>query len=262
LVKNIIEQLILKIFFIIIGNSKLKYQLATASIIILSYLGIFFSFFYSEIIIRIQLLIDYFYAIIVVFLVITLFLKNLLFSHDELYQGDPDKDHYIKAFQYYWPSNYISEKFNITKKEASYIWFSKYFNCWKGNDLWKKTLQRGFCCRYNYYLIKQQKYLISIIVFFILLHILLLYFPNLITGFSFSIIGGIIYLVFLCIHFSKIHLKKIDVPHNLKGPWKKFQEINEMHHRFIDENSEIISNMINRTNTVEGVIGEEQEDSA
>ena len=86
--------------------------------------------------------------------VIFYLLRLLLFSADLLYYGDPEKNKYVKAFQMYWPSRHLASKFNFPQEDASFYWFDKFFSTWDNpdhprNSQWKRTLIRGYSCRFT-----------------------------------------------------------------------------------------------------------------
>lgn len=161
---------------------------------------------------------------------------------DKLYYGDPEKDKYVKAFQMYWPSRYLAQKFGLKEKDASYYWFENFFNAWENPDhprhtQWKRTLRRGYSCRFIYYCTKFFEILIIVSIMLALIQESLaqLFKMEIFTSkvSLFWRIGFILFVVFL---YLVIRIFNRVSPSNLGGVWKRFAEINRMHIEWVDEN--------------------------
>ena len=158
-----------------------------------------------------------------------------------MYYGDPKKNHYTKAFKYYLPSKYIAKKFNIDTKEAEKNWWIV-FNSWedtkdKNYHNRQRTFERGFTCRFVYYIIKSFELIILLMVIFIILH----FFSDKFDHFSYVISSFNIILkisiLFLCvIIYIFLRLSNNTNINKLNGVWKRFAEINQNHIKWIDNN--------------------------
>ncbi|MCK4828126.1 hypothetical protein KA005_71010, partial [bacterium] len=102
------------------------------------------------------------------YIILTL-LEFIIFSSDTLYERHDRISRYAKAFQLHWPSNYVAEKFKVPQKKADYCWFQHVFNHWQDsshpmNQQHKRTLRRGYSCRFVYYFVKFLEFLMAISV--------------------------------------------------------------------------------------------------
>lgn len=172
-----------------------------------------------------------------------LLIKLILFSDDKLYYSDPPKNQYAKAFQKYWPSIYMQNKFNLDKQKADYYWFEKIFNKWKNpnhprHQQWQRTIRRGFRCRFVYYFIRCVEFLIILSSVCLLVYIIIVKnYSNLILQVSY-----IVFLIILYIVFRSANRTDLD---NLRGVWRQYREINELHIQFIDDNFHTIDDLKN-----------------
>ena len=187
------------------------------------------------------------YSIYIILPIIFYILKILLFGSDDLYYGDPQKNKYASAFQKSLPSKYIEKKFNIDSNRASAIWFEKCFNPLKDpkhprHEQRKRTLSRGFTCRFIYYFIKTMEYIIllsiSVLVLQEIAPILSFKFLNWSLEFlklDVGLTGRIVFIVSNI--FLLLITKKRNNPdvNNITGVWKRFDEINNLHINWIDE---------------------------
>lgn len=175
----------------------------------------------------------------------------VLFSSDILYNGDPNENSYVRAFQSSWPSKYIAQKFKITEKEAMHYWFENFFNTWRNpnyprHDQWERTLKRGYSCRFIYYFIK---FLDILIILSLFLLFLIEGMPRIFPDFKLTSetnvwikIGFIVFIFFVDLY---IRLSNKTSPNHMTGVWKKYEEINEMHMRWINDNILTIEDLRN-----------------
>ena len=166
----------------------------------------------------------------------------LIFSSDALYHGDPKRNKYTRAFQLYWPSTYISQKFGISVEDAGYYWFENYFNVWRDNghprhNQWERTLRRGYSCRFVYYCIRCLEILFLLSVILILGQESLQRFLEVkILKTDSSLLARIAFVVFVTLMYFVIRITNRTKPERISGVWKHFAEINKIHRKWIDEN--------------------------
>jgi len=175
-------------------------------------------------------------------IVITFMLATWIFSSDELYYADPEKNRYVRAFQVYWPSKHIAERFDLNQEDADYYWFEKLFNIWADpehprHEQRERTFQRGYACRYVYYYLK-----LFVALFWVsaattvLLEILTRLFGILAFEskvglgwrIGFVVVVGFLYIILRCSNRTSLS--------NLTGVWRRYAEVNKLHIRWIDEN--------------------------
>jgi len=165
----------------------------------------------------------------------------VLFSHDELYYGDPEKNQYARAFQKKWPSLYLSEKLGIGQKTASNLWFDE-FNKWRSENhpqhqQWQDTLSRGFACRLVYYLLKSSKTFFLISFFYLLIELL-----TLIVGMKFAeretLSCRILFTALMALIWSILLWTNRIQFRGPTGVWRRFNEINERNNHWIAQNIE------------------------
>lgn len=158
-------------------------------------------------------------------------IEIILFSYDPLYNSK-SQNAYVTTFRMYWPSLYFSKKYNISEDKAKFIWFS-IFNEWESpshpkHSDWKRTLKRGFWCRYIIYMYYISSFLIFASISIALIQLLLVYeFKVDLTfgkgyGNKVLFIIGMLLWVFL--------LKKVNNPdpENMTGALKNYAEANKM----------------------------------
>jgi hypothetical protein len=111
----------------------------------------FFAYTFFGLVINENGLISLLIALAVYFLI-----QTFITNYDVLYDGNPKKNRFVRAFQMKYPSTYIMEKYGIDEIEAKKLWFRKIFNTWEnpnhsmyGHRL--RCLRRGFICRLVYY---------------------------------------------------------------------------------------------------------------
>lgn len=177
--------------------------------------------------------------------------RVLLFSSDVLYYGDPERNRYAKAFQMYWPSRHLASRFKLSQEDASFYWFEKVFNGWADpshprNSQWRRTLIRGYSCRFVYYCVKFLEILLWISLGVTLLHEIV---PRLfgidVLMTSISLGWRIGFLVFVALLYIVTRSTNRTSPTNLTGVWRRYAEINKMHIRWIDENISSLDDLRN-----------------
>ncbi len=184
------------------------------------------------------------------------FIQMILFSGDILYTGKPEVNKYVKIFQKKWPSRYIAEKFEISIKDANYYWFQNFFNKWKKsesnmNEQVKRTFKRGYECRLVYYCIRffQTIFVFSLIM--IIVHnyqiFLLLLGEKVKIEFS-DIQLQIGFIILILLIYMLIYLSNNPIYNNPKGVWQKYNEINEFHRKWIDDNIKSVDDLKNKSN--------------
>lgn len=176
------------------------------------------------------------------FWVIMYIITILVFSDDVLYYGCPNNK-YVKAFQSNWPSKHIAEKFSISQKDASYYWLENFFNKWANpkhprNVQYKRTLQRGYECRFIYYCIK---FLNILVIFSISIVILTeIVFPRIPffadIRYDVQVNSAIPFILLIVFVNILLRIGNKTKPDKLTGVWKRFEEINKMHIKWIDDN--------------------------
>ncbi|HAF61272.1 MAG TPA: hypothetical protein DCK95_02985 [Anaerolineaceae bacterium] len=176
----------------------------------------------------------------------SLLIYTLIVSTDKLADIN-SKSKYAKAFQRYWPSRYISEHFDIDINSANYIWFEKNFNTWEKSDSsrnsqYKRTFERGYQCRLVYYLI----IVLSLFIIFSAIQLII----EFIVMKQFLLIDNYLWK---CIFLGIALVSYLTVKGSNKikedkksGVWKKYDEINQLHIDWIEENSELIENQIKK----------------
>jgi hypothetical protein len=208
----------------------------TAFIILIS------SYFFSKVfIIPLKLIQGWsFWEFNIITFIIFYLIKLMLFSSDNLYYSEPSNNSYARAFQKYWPSKYITKKFNLNEVEANNYWFA-IFNKWKKPDhpqhsQWIRTLRRGYRCRFIYYCIKFSGFLIIISIAFLLTYLFVL---KDYTNFKSQMLFiAIVLMFYIILRFT--NRTSLD---NLTGVWRQYKEINLFHIQYIDENFKSISDI-------------------
>jgi len=174
--------------------------------------------------------------------VITFMLATWIFSSDKLYYADPERDRYARAFQAYWPSKHIAEKFDLSQKDANYYWFEKLFNTWADpehlrHEQRERTFQRGYECRYVYYCL-----MLFAVLFWVsaattvLLKILTRCFRVLAFESEIELGWKIGFVALMGFLYVVLRLSNRTSLRNLTGVWRRYAEVNELHIRWIDEN--------------------------
>ena len=205
-----------------------------------SMIVIFSSLFIHIYIVDINTLANYldllFYPII---LIILYFIKINLFSHDYLLFGD-ENNNYVRASKHKLPSKYLLEKYDISNEDANHYWYN-IFNSWQKKDHPRygqviRTFRRGYACRFIFYSIKLFEFLfiLSLSIFIILnvyssyINKMIYLYPN-----SYDMFGFIFLMAILKIFIIKLNNSNIK---NLTGVWKKFEEINNDHINWLENN--------------------------
>jgi len=179
-------------------------------------------------------------------------LKLLLFSSDKLYYGDPNKNKYVKAFQLHWPSKHIAKKFSIPLDDAFYYWYEKLFNTWRNPSherhcQYVRSLRRGYSCRFVFYSLRFFEVLLWISFPLTLLQlskeISALKSDKLLFWMNINLGGAIAYILFVLIFYILIRGSNKTNPTNLGGVWRRYDEINKMHIKWIDENIDSIEKL-------------------
>jgi len=175
----------------------------------------------------------------------------LIFSADVLYHGNPEKNKYVRAFQYYWPSRHIAERFGIPLEDARYYWFENYFNRWKVEDdsrhgQWERTLRRGYSCRFIYYCVRCLEILLWLSVLLTLGQETLSRVVQVkILRTNTGLAGKVAFIAFVALLYVIIRAKNRTAPADLGGVWKRYAEINKMHRKWIDENISSVDELRN-----------------
>jgi hypothetical protein len=222
-------------------NVKDKYRKITSLIILV--LLLFFAYIYFDYIIDENARVT-----IVVLFVLYILIKEAITDHDVLYSGNPEKNKFVKAFQYNLPSKYLMEKFKLPKEEAIKLWYLE-FNKWKDSknpmhDTWLQTLSRGFKCRMVYFTIISFRFITLLSIVFILaifgvdkFHIYykvpvlddyMYRHSNLTTPIIFTLVCLLIYLTFLLINYPSVE--------KLRGCFLRFSEINDQNINWLKAN--------------------------
>lgn len=178
------------------------------------------------------------------YIILTL-LEFIIFSSDTLYERHDRINKYAKAFQLYWPSSYVAEKFNVPLVKADYCWFQHVFNHWQNpshqmKPQHERTLKRGYSCRLFYYFFKFLEFLIYISVFsFIAWRVLERFYPEYIKTEQ-NVLWQLIFIVAIVVIY--IIMKKGNSVNlsRLRGVWYRYGEINKMHRKWIEENIQSI----------------------
>ena len=177
--------------------------------------------------------------------IILTFLQFIIFSTDTLYERHDRISKYAKAFQVHWPSNYVAEKFKVPQEKADYCWFQHVFNHWQDsshpmNQQYKRTLRRGYSCRFVYYFVKFLEFLIVIsVVTFIAWRALETLYPQHIK-IEQNMFGQVIFIVVIAVLYIVMTRGNSVNLSRLKGVWYQYGEINKMHRQWIDENMQTI----------------------
>jgi len=174
--------------------------------------------------------------------IIFLTIEIVLASSDTLYYGDPTKSRYARAFQEHFPSKHLARKFHLKEREAQHYWFNDIFNVWANpqhphHDQWKRTISRGYSCRFIYYVIRFLEILLAACVAMILLQTVSSYLIDgrvsllnveFFSKYAFTLCVVVLYLV--------IRLTNRTSRGHLTGVWRRFAEINQLHIEWIDHN--------------------------
>lgn len=150
------------------------------------------------------------------------------------YEGLTDGTNpFARAFNKIKPSKYIQDTFNTTQEIASAVWFKHFNNL---NDK-KITIARGFACRFVYNI------LLSLIIFIILsttTYFIEWYLHGTVINFEtkLMIIGFAIFLGIM------VFVKNNPFGKKPNGVWKNFNEINDNHCIYIDQNRDTIKKEI------------------
>lgn len=242
LIREIMNEMINRLIGKIDTNTPLGLK-ALSSLIILVFILLFTHVFILHIL-HLDFLNDFpDWLVYLIIVVLFYFIQEILFSGDILYTGE-NGNNYVKIFQKNWPSRHIASKFNINNKDASYYWFQNYFNKWKKPDSGmydqvKRTFKRGYECRLIYYCIRF--FQVIIVLSFILFLIKQLLIPYLSEGKIIikdinDFVLQIFFIIVFIIIFILVYTSNNPNYKEPKGVWKKFNEINEMHKKWIDEN--------------------------
>jgi len=163
-------------------------------------------------------------------------IEILIFSHDALYSGD---NKFSKVFREHFPSEHIADKFNINTKIATYLWLNKVFNKWenkenKHHQQWKRTLSRGYMCRFVYIIRKTCCYfVIGSIILMSLDIIIYKIFSYELPAHNIKIEDKIIFIIFASIFWSIVGMTNSIKKKN--GVFERFNEINILHKSWIDD---------------------------
>jgi hypothetical protein len=181
------------------------------------------------------------YALGVFTYVVFLTIEIVLVSSDTLYYGNPSKNRYARAFQKGFPSKHIAGRFHLSKEEAKFYWFS-IFNSWANkehplHEQWKRTLRRGYSCRFIYYVIRFLEILSLSCVAVTLLSFVTFGF----TGTNLNVLETrfliqYVFTAYVLLLYLVIRLANRTVPGHLTGVWRRFAEINHLHIQWIDHN--------------------------
>lgn len=175
----------------------------------------------------------------------SLMIYTIIVNTDVL-SNPESKSKYAKAFQKTWPSNYIKEKFNIDNDTANYIWFEKCFIEEKvqnnRNSQYSRTLERGYQCRLIFYTQKVLKifWILSLVQFTI--ELFFIKFPMIENNFWKCIFIIIMFSSYLVLYLCN----RVKKDGSLSGVWKRYEEINKIHIKWIDENVDFINQEINK----------------
>ncbi len=176
-----------------------------------------------------------------------LLIVHLLFvtltSGDKLYYGNPQKNCFVRSFQEKLPSKHLYRKLNessktlISMERATQLWFDE-FNKWReqGHPRHKareRTFQRGYSCRFIYYLFTYSVCLLSLSAIWLTIEVFMCHYQHHIIN---NLEAKITYTAIILI--VPILLYCCNKPNKTKptGVWLRFNEINNDHITWIDHN--------------------------
>jgi len=172
-----------------------------------------------------------------------LVLQVLYASLDVLQTRDPRDNRWAATFQARWPSRHLQDRFQVSKKEATYYWF-QIFNAAKSpshplHEYRSRALQRGFSCRLIYILIVFCRWASLAGVFWLVCEVAIIaiqrhlghplseYHASVALRIVFTVlVGGIAWV--LCRHYQPTKVQP-------SGPWYLYNEVNDIMISWLDE---------------------------
>lgn len=186
--------------------------------------------------------------------------KIILASTDRLTYADASRHKYARAFQTHWPSKHLASKFGLSDEDATYYWFEGLFNSWRDEEhprhgQWKRTLRRGYACRFVYHCIVLSRILLLLSIVLVALSALAKTFPDVPPLRIFVVDNGLTerigFTMALGVTYATLSLMNRTSPENLTGVWRRFAEINQMHIRWIDDNVPSLEDLKSRVSSIE-----------
>lgn len=173
-------------------------------------------------------------------LIVEYILFVVISSDDKLYYGNPKKNRFTRAFQKYLPSNHLAAVLKTDVDTAKHLWFDE-FNKWadekhERHEERQRTFQRGFSCRFIYYLWIVNRLLLILSILWLLVEVILVKCTDHdIANLEAKLAIALLLLIFL----TSLGLFNRTNDSNPTGVWRRFNEINQRHCAWIDENKEL-----------------------
>lgn len=167
-------------------------------------------------------------------------LKFFLYSSDILYDGDPEKNIYAKAFQAKLPSKFLVKKYKLSESRSKYIWYEKFFNQCSDpkhyrHSQWKRSFKRGYSCRAVFHTIKFLELIIVTSIIVLIVKFVVSIIPYNLGSINIKLQGQLTFLLVLFLIYFAIRIRNRTNERYLSGVWKQFEEINEINTQWIQE---------------------------
>lgn len=173
-------------------------------------------------------------------LIVEYILFVVISSDDTLYYGNPEKNRFTRAFQKDLPSKHLAAVLNVDIETAKQLWFDE-FNKWgdvthERHEDRQRTFQRGFSCRFVYYLWVVCRLLLALSVLWLGVEAILVIWASYeIPKLEAKLAIALLLIVFL----TALGFFNRTSNTNPTGVWRRFSEINKRHCAWIDENIDL-----------------------
>jgi len=178
-------------------------------------------------------------------LIVEYILFVVISSDDTLYYGNPKKNRFTRAFQKDLPSKHLAEVLNVDIDTAKYLWFNE-FNKWgdvnhERHEERQRTFQRGYSCRFVYYLWVVGKLLLVLSILWLAVE------AGLVKWTSYEIQkmeAKLAIAALLIVFLTALRFFNRTSDRNQTGVWRRFSEINKRHCAWIDENLDLFKSAL------------------